>query len=150
MTGIMLGFIFIGIMIILIFMGVPISFALGITGVIGLFFLIGPTGARMQIMLVAWDNTTKFTMVAFPLFILMGQLVFQLGIANDLYVTVTRWFGHLPGGLAIASVFGCAGFGAVTGSSMASVAAMGTIVMPQLKKYHLKAQMSSQGFLYSV
>jgi tripartite ATP-independent transporter DctM subunit len=65
----------------------------------------------------------------------MGQLSFHTGIANDLYDCVHKWFGHLPGGLAVAAVIANAIYGAVTGNSVAAVATMGPMVMPQFRKY---------------
>lgn len=122
-------------MLFLIAIGVPIAFSLVAVGAAGMFCVtgIGPTLA--QISMIAWDKGSSFVILCVPLYILMGQLVFHTGIATDLYDFVQKWLGRLPGGLAIASVFACAGFGAVTGSSLAAVATMGAIVMPEMKKY---------------
>ena len=122
-------------MLFLIAIGVPIAFSLVAVGAAGMFYVtgIGPTLA--QISMIAWDKGSSFVILCVPLYILMGQLVFHTGIATDLYDFVQKWLGRLPGGLAIASVFACAGFGAVTGSSLAAVATMGAIVMPEMKKY---------------
>jgi len=73
--------------------------------------------------------------VTIPLFVLMGQLVFHTGLASDLYDGVRTWIGKVPGGMAITSVVACGAFGAVTGSSIATVATMGAIVMPEMRRY---------------
>ena len=65
----------------------------------------------------------------------MGQLVFHTGLASDLYDGVRRWIGKVPRGQAITSVVACGVFGAVTGSSIATVATMGAIVMPEMRRY---------------
>lgn len=82
-----------------------------------------------------WESGTLFVFIALPLFLLMGQLAYRTGITNDLYDCVHKWFGRLPGGLAVAAVVSNAAYGAVTGNSVASVATMGPMVMPQFRKY---------------
>ncbi|OPY92445.1 MAG: Sialic acid TRAP transporter permease protein SiaT [Syntrophaceae bacterium PtaU1.Bin231] len=130
-----IGITFICIMIVLMVLGVPIAFAMGASAMAGLFFVAGPDQAIMQASLVAWKECTGFTMVCIPLFVLMGQLVFYTGVAGDLYRAAYAWFGRMPGGLGIASVWGCAAFAAVTGSSVAAAATMGTIALPEMKRY---------------
>jgi tripartite ATP-independent transporter DctM subunit len=73
--------------------------------------------------------------VTIPLFVLMGQIVFHTGLATDLYDGIRTWVGKVPGGMAITSVLACGAFGAVTGSSIATVATMGSIVMPEMRRY---------------
>ncbi len=121
---------------VLILSGIPIGFALGIMGFIG-FWIIGSFEVALtQFMGVAWDYGNSWTIMCIPLFILMGQFVFYSGIAAELYQTLYIWFGRVPGGLAIATTFACALFGAVTGSSMAGAATMGAIAYPIMKKYN--------------
>jgi len=120
---------------VLILSGIPIGFSLGIMGFIG-FWIIGSFEiALTQFIGVVWDYSNSWTIMCIPLFILMGQFVFYSGIADELYETLYIWFGRVSGGLAIATTFGCALFGAVTGSSMAGAATMGAIAYPIMKKY---------------
>ena len=70
-----------------------------------------------------------------PLFIMMGFFAYYAGITRDLYWAARQWLGHLPGGLAIATIIGCAGFAAACGASTASAAVMGRVALPELKKY---------------
>jgi len=86
-------------------------------------------------LLIPWAEGRSFVLVTIPLFVLMGQLVFHTGLATDLYDGVRTWIGKVPGGMAITSVIACGGFGAVTGSSIATVATMGAIVMPEMRRY---------------
>jgi len=132
---ILIGILGIGVMLLLMVAGVPIAFAMGITGIIGTGIVVGWSQALSQIVLVAWDKGSDFVFVCIPLFVFMGQLTSTSGIAADLYKFLERWLGRLPGGLAVASVCACGAFGAVTGSSVACVATMGTIIYPQMKKY---------------
>ena len=124
-----------GVMFVLLVLGVPIAFAMAVVGAVGLWVLEGPGPALAQATLIPWSEGRSFVFVTIPLFVLMGQLVYQTGLATDLYSGIRAWIGRVPGGLAVASVVACAAFGAVTGSSIATVATMGAIVMPEMRRY---------------
>ena len=115
--------------------GVPIAFAMGAVGLLGILVLEGPAAAMAQAALVPWDEGRSFVLVTIPLFVLMGQLVFHTGLATELYDGLRAWIGWVPGGMAITSVLACGAFGAVTGSSIATVATMGAIVMPEMDRF---------------
>ena len=119
----------------LLLLGVPIALAMAVTGAVGLWILEGPSSAMAHTLLIPWDEGRSFVLVTIPLFVLMGQLVFQTGLASDLYDGVRTWVSKVPGGMAITSVLACGAFGAVTGSSIATVATMGAIVMPEMRRY---------------
>lgn len=135
MDPILVGILGIVVMLLLMVSGVPIAFSMGIVGILGTGIVAGWSQALSQIVLIAWGKGVDFVFVCIPLFIFMGQLTSTTGIAADLYEFLERWLGRLPGGLAVASVCACGAFGAVTGSSVACVATMGTIIYPQMKKY---------------
>ncbi len=122
-------------LVLLIVTGVPIAFAMAVTGITGLWLVEGPAPTLAQIALIPWNQGRDFVFVTVPLFVLMGQLFLHTGLATDLYDALRKWVGRVPGGLAISSVLACAAFGAVTGSSIATVATMGTIVMPEMRRY---------------
>ena len=122
-------------MVLLLFLGVPIAFAMAVTGAVGLWLLEGAGPAMAHTLLIPWAEGRSFVFVTIPLFILMGQLVFRTGLASDLYDGVRTWISKVPGGMAITSVVACGAFGAVTGSSIATVATMGAIVMPEMRRY---------------
>lgn len=115
--------------------GVPIAWAMAAVGVIGNALILGLFPVATQLNFTIWENGTLFILVALPTFLLVGQLAFRTGVANDLYDCVHKWFGRLPGGLAVAAVVSNAGYGAITGNSIAAVATMGPMVMPQFRKY---------------
>ncbi|MCH8812583.1 MAG: TRAP transporter large permease [Gemmatimonadetes bacterium] len=119
----------------LLLLGVPIAFAMGASGLLGILVLEGPAAAMAQAALVPWAEARSFVLVTIPLFVLMGQLVFHTGLATELYDGLRAWIGWIPGGMAIASVLACGAFGAVTGSSIATVATMGAIVMPEMERF---------------
>jgi tripartite ATP-independent transporter DctM subunit len=131
----MIGGVALGVMFVLLMLGVPIAFAMAAVGAVGLWILEGPGSALGHAALIPWSEGRSFVFVTIPLFVLMGQLVYQTGLATDLYAGIRSWIGKVPGGLAVASVVACAGFGAVTGSSIATVATMGAIVMPEMRRY---------------
>lgn len=143
MDPFVLGILSIFLMLALTFMGVPIAFALLAIGAAGNAYLMGLPQTAMQIHLITWETGTNFLLIAVPLFIFMGQLVYHTEIASDLYDFVHKWFGRLPGGLAVTGVFTSAGFGAVTGSSVAAIATMGIMVMPQMKRYNYNLRLAT-------
>ncbi len=132
-----------GVMFILLILGVPIAFAMAVVGAVGLWILEGAGPALAQATLIPWSEGRSFVFVTIPLFVLMGQLVYQTGLATDLYAGIRAWIGRVPGGLAIASVIACAAFGAVTGSSIATVATMGAIVMPEMRRYNYHPRLAT-------
>ena len=122
-------------MIALTFLGVPIAYALVGVAVVGNVLLVGWQQTAMQTFLITWEMGTNFLLIAVPLFVFVGQLAFHTRIASDLYDCVYKWFGRLPGGIAVTATIASAAFGAVTGSSVAAVATMGAMVMPEMKRY---------------
>jgi C4-dicarboxylate transporter DctM subunit len=143
MDPVTIGLLGIGVLIGLLVLGVPIAFAMAVVGIGGTGMVVGLPQTLSQVTLVTWDKGTDFVIVCIPLFVFMGQLTATTGIAGDLYECLQRWLGRMRGGLGIASVFACGGFGAVTGSSVACVATMGTIVYPEMKKYGYNPQLAT-------
>jgi len=124
------------VLLILIAVGVHIGFALGAVGIVGYIVLVQTKAAVMQAGMVSWAYSTSHTLVAVPLFIVMGLAVYHSGFAREVYSAAYKWFGWLPGGLGLATTFACAGFGAACGSSVATVAAMGNISLPEMERYN--------------
>jgi tripartite ATP-independent transporter DctM subunit len=119
-------------------MGLEIAFSLGLVGLVGLLWLKGWTVGLGVVGSVAWSNASSFSFVAVPLFVFMSAILLHAGIGESLYAAVARWVGFLPGGLAVASVFACAIFAAVSGSSVATAATIGMIAIPEMESrgYH--------------
>jgi C4-dicarboxylate transporter DctM subunit len=134
MSEALLGAILVGILFILLAIGLEVAFSLGLVGLIGLIYLKGWTTGTSVVGSVALTNATSFSFVAVPLFIFMSAVLLHSGIGASLYTAVTRWVYFLPGGLAIASVFACAIFGAICGSSVATAATIGLIAIPEMEK----------------
>lgn len=137
------GFIGLGALMVLLVMGVPVTFAMGAVSILGLIVVSGFSGAMQQIIMVGMQTGTDFILLCIPLFVFMGKMVFHTGIASDLFACVESWCGRLRGGLLISSVITCAGFGAITGSSSASVATMAGILRPELQRYNYDDELSA-------
>jgi C4-dicarboxylate transporter DctM subunit len=134
MDPLTLGIVVVAAMLVVVLLGLPVGYALLGAGTIGYAVLSGPSQALTQVGLALWDNGTNFLFIAVPLFILMGQLIFHAGLAEDIFSLAQRALRRLPGGLGVSTVLASAGFGAVTGSSVAAVATMGNIAVPQMIK----------------
>ena len=115
--------------------GVRIAFATALCGFLGLWMLRGYHPAAALSATSIFGHITNYNLLVLPLFIALGFFAYYAGITRDLYWTARQWFGHLPGGLAIATIFGAAGFAAACGASTASAAVMGRVALPELKKY---------------
>jgi len=115
----------------LLALGVPIFASLGLAGTIGILLLKGPDGLQ-AIPTVMYDKMRSFVLVAVPLFILMGQVIFFSGMGGDLYTLGSRWLSRLPGGLAMGSVAACTIFGAMCGVSVAGAATIGSFAIPEM------------------
>ena len=122
-------------LVLFLFLGLPVAFALGLSGVIGLLVAGGPETAFTVLRTVPYRTAANYTLTTVPMFILMAQLVSAGGIVSDVFGAARRWLDRLPGGLAIAAVFASAGVGAMSGSSTASAAAMAQITIPEMQKH---------------
>ena len=135
MDPIALGLLSLVALTIMLFTGMRIAFATALCGFIGLWALRGYVPAASLASTIPHGHLVSYSLLVLPLFIMMGFFAFFAGITKDLYWAARQWCGHLPGGLAIATVFGSAGFAAACGASTASAAVMGKIALPELKKY---------------
>jgi len=128
------GAVLIGLLFFLLSIGLEVALSLGLVGILGLLWLKGWTVGMSVIGSIAWSTASNFNYIALPLFIFMSAILLHSGIGSSLYTAVTRWVSFLPGGLAVASVFACAIFGAVCGSSVATAATIGLIAIPEMEK----------------
>lgn len=127
----------IGIVLLIIFflLRVPVAFAMALVGFAGFAFLTSPEAALSLLSRDIFDSFSSYPLSVIPMFILMGTFAFASGISQRLFKTAYAWMGHRRGGLTVATVFACAGFGAICGSSTATAATMGKIALPEMKKY---------------
>jgi len=135
MSPLIVGLIGFGILFVLMFLGTPIAFAMGLVGFAGFVYLRDFESGLGLLTAVPYSTFASYPLSVVPLFILMGAFCFHAGLSRDLYETVYKWLGQLRGGLAMATVGACAGFAAVSGSSLATAATMGTVALPEMKRF---------------
>lgn len=128
---------------VLLFAGVPISFALAGVGTLGVAAIIGWTPALSLLGSVFFDNSRDYSISVLPLFLMMGNFVVQSGVAEDLYTSAYAWLRHRKGGLATATVVACGAFSSVSGSSMATAASMTRIALPSMRRFGYPDELSS-------
>lgn len=118
----------------LLTLGVPIGVAMGVIGMVGLMLLLGPEPAIIKSGVILFETITRYELGVLPMFLFMAHVCFAAGASRDFFEAAARMVGHRRGGLAIASVAGCAGFGAISGSSLATAATIGLIGLPEMRK----------------
>ena len=116
----------------LVVLGVPVAFALGLVGFFGLVDTLNWIAATSQVKTILFGATNSYALSCVPMFILMGEVSFKAGISDDLFDAANKWLGRLPGGLAIATNFACAIFGACSGSTIASASVFTKIALPEM------------------
>jgi tripartite ATP-independent transporter DctM subunit len=126
-----------GAMMLLALLRIPIAFAMGVVGIIGYAYMRdwnwAPAFATVQTKL--YETGRNYTLSVVPLFILMGNFVTRAGMSHELFRAGNAFVGHLRGGLAMATVIACAGFGAICGSSIATAATMAKVAYPSMKRF---------------
>lgn len=113
----------------------PIAFSMAFVGFIGFSYVSSLKAGLAILPRSIFEQLTSYSLSAIPMFILMGYYAFSAGLGSRLYEAAYRFLGHVRGGLAIASIFACAAFGAICGSSTATAATMGKLALPAMKKY---------------
>src|ERR1700704_4725160 len=124
-------------MLVLAFLRMPIALAMGVVGIVGYAYMrdwnwaVAFATAQTKI----YETGRNYALTVVPLFILMGNFVTRAGMSQELYRTAYAFIGHLRGGLAMATIVGCAGFGAICGSSIATAATFAKVAYPSMKKF---------------
>lgn len=134
--------IILGIFIVLLILGVPIAFCFILSGIAGIIGIRGLASGLSTLGVSAFSEPANYILVAIPLFVLMGQMIFYSGLSKELYYTTYRWLGRLRGGLAQATITTCAVFAACTGSSMASVGTIAPIAMSEMDRYNYNEKLA--------
>ena len=122
----------VGLLAVLLLIGMPIGFAMGLAGVVGIYWVGGIDSLMGIVAVTPYRQSSSWILTAIPLFVLMAEMLSPSRITSDLFAAMNKWVGHLPGGLAIAGVLAAAGLGAVSGSSTAATAALSKSVAPEL------------------
>jgi len=119
----------------LLLLGMPIGTALGLVGIGGLTLVLGLEPALIKSADVLVETLTRYELGTLPLFMMMAHLSFSSEVSRDLFNAAARCIGHRRGGLALASIAGCAGFGAINGSSLATAATIGLVAIPEMRRH---------------
>lgn len=136
MSGVELALSSFGVLLLLIFLRVPIALAMFLVGLFGTVFVTGtwrPALASMKSL--TYDVFSSHSLAIVPLFLLMGQFATKGGMSKALFAAAAAFLGHRRGGIAMASVGACGGFGAICGSSLATAATMAHVALPEMRRY---------------
>jgi len=124
------------VLLVALLIGIPIAISLAISGAIGIYLVSGDFSRVLGIVSMApFSSVADYELSTIPMFILMAYLSASGGLAKDLYAAASNWLSHMRGGLAIATVFACGIFGAMSGASVAAAAVMSKIAMPEMRRH---------------
>ena len=143
MSEIAIGLLGLGGLLVLIAANMHIGIALILVSYLGLWALVGEAAAWGMLQVVPFTFVSNWTLSSVPMFVLMGYVCYHANLTRGLFDAASLWLARLPGGLAIASVFGCSGFAAVTGSSVATAAAMGKVAVPEMLRHGYEPQLAT-------
>src|SRR6201987_5787457 len=119
----------------LMLLRVPVGMAMGLVGVTGFGFLVGGAPALKLVGQTSMRTVTDYTFGIIPMFLLMGAFVSNSGMSRELFRAANSFVGHFRGGLGIATIAACAGFSAISGSSVATAATFATVAYPEMRRY---------------
>jgi C4-dicarboxylate transporter DctM subunit len=137
------GIIGFGALLLLFIIGVPIAFAMGIVGMAGFMYIVSPTVGLNSPIRQMFEQFTSYPLTVIPMFVLMGTYAFAAGIGRKLFNTAYNVMGQTRGGLAIASIWASAGFGAVCGSTTATCATIGRVAIPEMRRFNYSDVLST-------
>jgi C4-dicarboxylate transporter, DctM subunit len=143
MNEITVGILALILLLLLFTTGIELGFAMALIGFAGFAYLNGFNAAMQLISRDLYDVITNYGYTVFPLFILMGQIGFNAGIAVRLYDAAHKFVGHIPGGLAMATVLGATGFKTICGSSAATSATFASVAVPEMDRYGYDRRLST-------
>jgi C4-dicarboxylate transporter DctM subunit len=131
------------ILIIVLFSRMPVGFVMALLGFLGFSYVVSLEGGLRLLAKDIFDIFGSYSLTVVPLFIFMGQIAFHAGISRRLYDSAYTFLGHLPGGLAMATIGACAGFAAICGSTNAAAATMATVALPEMKRYKYSPELAT-------
>jgi tripartite ATP-independent transporter DctM subunit len=142
-SPIMAGIFGMVLLVLLLLTRMPVGFVMATVGFLGASYIRGVVPALGQIGRLPYVTPANYDWTAISLFVLMGFLALHSGMGSDLYRVVYAWMGRLPGGLAIATIGGCAGFAAISGDSLSTAVTMGTVALPEMKAYQYSPKLAA-------
>ncbi len=135
MDNILLGILGVIVLVAIFLLRMPVGFAMAFVGLIGFSIVVSPAAGMTLVARDFFDVFSSYSLTVIPMFTLMGCIASESGMSRRLYDAGYVLFSKFPGGLALASVIGCAGFAAINGSTSATAAAMGKVCIPEMKRY---------------
>jgi tripartite ATP-independent transporter DctM subunit len=124
------------VMVVTLLLGLPIAFSLAVAGIVGIYLHTGDWTVVLRILgTTPFSTVADYVLTTIPMFILMAYFAASGGLARDLYTAGAHWLSRVKGGLAIATVFACGIFGAMSGASLAAAAVMSRIAMPEMRRH---------------
>jgi tripartite ATP-independent transporter DctM subunit len=143
MTGIEQGMLIGGLMLLLLVLRTHIGVAMLLAGSIGYVWIAGATPLLSYLKNAAWARYSVYDLSVVPLFLLMGQFATHGGLSKALFQAGNAFIGHWRGGMAMATIAACAGFGAICGSSLATAATMGQVALPELRNQKYSGRLAT-------
>jgi C4-dicarboxylate transporter DctM subunit len=143
MSHVEIGLIGLVLLIAIFLTGMELGFVMAMLGFLGFAYLVSMKAAFSLISQDVFDVLASYAFTVVPCFVLMGQIAFNGGIAKHLYVSAYKFLGHIPGGLAMATVGGATAFGSITGSSTATTATFASVAIPEMDRYGYGKKLSS-------
>ncbi len=143
MDPISLGILGLVVLVALIAIRVPIAYSMILVGGVGVMIVNGPLLVFSQLKTLGWGVFSNYGLSVVPMFVLMGALASRAGLSQALFRGANAWLGWMRGGTAMAAIAGCAGFGAVCGSSLATASTMGRVALPELKRYNYSGALAT-------
>ena len=136
MTNLELGYLSFPVLLLMIFLRAPSGLAMMLCGLGGLYLVTGSSNMFMaKLKSETYTTFSNYSLSIIPMFLLMGQFATQSGMSKALFKAAENWLGHRKGGVAMAAVGACAGFGAICGSSLATAATMSRVALPEMRRY---------------
>ena len=143
MTPTFIGIIGIVSLFVLIFSKLPVGYLMAIIGMVGFGSIVSFDAALSLMARDVFSVFSSYNLTVIPLFVFMGQIAFHSGISSRLFDAAYKFVGHIPGGLAIATIGACAAFSAICGSTNATAATMGAATLPEMKRYNYKPELAT-------
>jgi len=138
-----IGFLGLAVLVILIGFRMPIAYAMILVGGGGVTILNGPDIFFSQLKTLAYGQFSIYDLSVVPMFVLMGNISTKAGLSRALFRAASVWMGWMRGGVALAAIVACAGFGAVCGSSLATASTMGQVALPELKRFNYSGSLAT-------
>lgn len=143
MDEIQITFLCLGLLLAFLAFGIPVFASLGLAGIAGIVLLEDFTFVLNRLKAFSYHQSASYLLTVIPLFILMGAFAHHAGVGQRLFNVARKWVGHMPGGLAMASILTSAGFACTSGSSVATAATVGSVAIPEMRRAGYDARLSA-------